>query len=236
MSVNKLKPNHIAIIMDGNGRWATQKGLDRSEGHIKGYENIKPIVMAAKKLDIKYLTLYAFSTENWNRSKEEIQFILNLAATVIDQETDELHKNKVNISHIGSKDNLPMDILNKIQRSETLTKKNNEFYLSMAFNYGSRNEIVQTIKNINVSNKEKITERKISEYLSTNKFPDPDIVIRTGGQKRLSNFLLWESAYAELFFLDVFWPNFSEKNLHDIIEDFSISAIFTSKFTSKNSP
>ena len=150
MSVNKLKPNHIAIIMDGNGRWATQKGLDRSEGHIKGYENIKPIVMAAKKLDIKYLTLYAFSTENWNRSKEEIQFILNLAATVIDQETDELHKNKVNISHIGSKDNLPMNILNKIQRSETLTKKNNEFYLSMAFNYGSRNEIVQTIKNINV--------------------------------------------------------------------------------------
>lgn len=221
MSVNKLKPNHIAIIMDGNGRWATQKGLDRSEGHIKGYENIKPIVMAAKKLNIKYLTLYAFSTENWNRSKEEIQFILNLAATVIDQETDELHKNKVNISHIGSKDNLPMDILNKIQRSETLTKKNNEFYLSMAFNYGSRNEIVQTIKNINVSNKEKITERKISECLSTNKFPDPDIVIRTGGQKRLSNFLLWESAYAELFFLDVFWPNFSEKNLHDIIEDFS---------------
>ena len=200
MSVNKLKPNHIAIIMDGNGRWATQKGLDRSEGHIKGYENIKPIVMAAKKLDIKYLTLYAFSTENWNRSKEEIQFILNLAATVIDQETDELHKNKVNISHIGSKDNLPMNILNKIQRSETLTKKNNEFYLSMAFNYGSRNEIVQTIKNINVSNKEKITERKISECLSTNKFPDPDIVIRTGGQKRLSNFLLWESAYAELFF------------------------------------
>jgi undecaprenyl diphosphate synthase len=221
MSVNKLKPNHIAIIMDGNGRWATQKGLDRSEGHIKGYENIKPIVMAAKKLDIKYLTLYAFSTENWNRSKEEIQFILNLAATVIDQETDELHKNKVNISHIGSKDNLPMNILNKIQRSETLTKKNNEFYLSMAFNYGSRNEIVQTIKNINVSNKEKITERKISECLSTNKFPDPDIVIRTGGQKRLSNFLLWESAYAELFFLDVFWPNFSEKILHDIIEDFS---------------
>lgn len=221
MSVNKLKPNHIAIIMDGNGRWATEKGLERSNGHIRGYENIKPIVIAAKELGVKYLTLYAFSTENWNRPKEEIEFILNLAANVIDKETDELNKNKVNISHLGSKDKLPSDILDKIRRSEILTKKNKEFYLSMAFNYGSRNEIVQTIKNINVLDKDKITEKKVSENLSKNKFPDPDIVIRTGGQKRLSNFLLWESAYSELFFLDIFWPDFSKKNLTDVIEEFS---------------
>ena len=221
MSVNKLKPNHIAIIMDGNGRWASDKGLERSNGHIRGYENIKPIVIAAKELGVKYLTLYAFSTENWNRPKEEIEFILNLAANVIDKETDELNKNKVNISHLGSKDKLPSDILDKILRSEILTKKNKEFYLSMAFNYGSRNEIVQTIKNINVLDKDKITEKKVSENLSKNKFPDPDIVIRTGGQKRLSNFLLWESAYSELFFLDVFWPDFSKKNLTDVIEEFS---------------
>ena len=221
MSVNKLKPNHIAIIMDGNGRWASEKGLERSQGHIRGYENIKPIVISAKKLGVKYLTLYAFSTENWNRPKEEIEFILNLAASVIDKETYELNKNKVNISHLGSKDKLPSDILDKIQQSETLTKKNNEFYLSMAFNYGSRNEIVQIIKNMNVLDKDKITEKKISDSLSSNKFPDPDIVIRTGGQKRLSNFLLWESAYAELFFSDVFWPDFSEKNLVEAIEEFS---------------
>ncbi|MEC7837763.1 MAG: polyprenyl diphosphate synthase [Chloroflexota bacterium] len=221
MSVNKLKPNHIAIIMDGNGRWASEKGLERSNGHIRGYENIKPIVIAAKELGVKYLTLYAFSTENWNRPKEEIEFILNLAANVIDKETDELNKNKVNISHLGSKDKLPSDILDKIRRSEILTKKNKEFYLSMAFNYGSRNEIVQTIKNINVLDKDKITEKKVSENLSKNKFPDPDIVIRTGGQKRLSNFLLWESAYSELFFLDIFWPDFSKKNLTDVIEEFS---------------
>ncbi len=221
MSVNKLKPNHIAIIMDGNGRWASDKGLERSNGHIRGYENIKPIVIAAKELGVKYLTLYAFSTENWNRPKEEIEFILNLAANVIDKETDELNKNKVNISHLGSKDKLPSDILDKILRSEILTKKNKEFYLSMAFNYGSRNEIVQTIKNINVLDKDKITEKKVSENLSKNKFPDPDIVIRTGGQKRLSNFLLWESAYSELFFLDVFWPDFSKNNLTDVIEEFS---------------
>ena len=221
MSVNKLKPNHIAIIMDGNGRWASEKGLERSNGHIRGYENIKPIVIAAKELGVKYLTLYAFSTENWNRPKEEIEFILNLAANVIDKETDELNKNKVNISHLGSKDKLPSDILDKIRRSEILTKKNKEFYLSMAFNYGSRNEIVQTIKNINVLDKDKITEKKVSENLSKNKFPDPDLVIRTGGQKRLSNFLLWESAYSELFFLDIFWPDFSKKNLTDVIEEFS---------------
>ena len=207
--------------MDGNGRWASDKGLERSNGHIRGYENIKPIVIAAKELGVKYLTLYAFSTENWNRPKEEIEFILNLAANVIDKETDELNKNKVNISHLGSKDKLPSDILDKILRSEILTKKNKEFYLSMAFNYGSRNEIVQTIKNINVLDKDKITEKKVSENLSKNKFPDPDIVIRTGGQKRLSNFLLWESAYSELFFLDVFWPDFSKNNLTDVIEEFS---------------
>tara|TARA_Y100000768_G_scaffold348721_1_gene297803 strand:+ start:1926 stop:2615 length:690 start_codon:yes stop_codon:yes gene_type:complete len=221
MSVNNLNPNHVAIIMDGNGRWATEKGLDRSEGHIKGYENIKPIVIAAKKLGIKYLTIYAFSTENWNRSKNEIEFILNLAASVIDQESEELNDNKVNITHLGSKENLPKEILSKIQRSEELTKQNTDFFLSVAFNYGSRNQIVKSINKIIQSEDEKINEKKLSDYLSSNKFPDPDLIIRTGGQKRLSNFLLWESAYSELFFLDVFWPDFSEKDLEKVVIDFS---------------
>tara|TARA_B100001142_G_C14289785_1_gene638464 strand:+ start:959 stop:1648 length:690 start_codon:yes stop_codon:yes gene_type:complete len=221
MSVNNLNPNHVAIIMDGNGRWATEKGLDRSEGHIKGYENIKPIVIAAKKLGIKYLTIYAFSTENWNRSKNEIEFILNLAASVIDQESEELNDNKVNITHLGSKEKLPKEILSKIQRSEELTKQNTDFFLSVAFNYGSRNQIVKSINKIIQSEDEKINEKKLSDYLSSNKFPDPDLIIRTGGQKRLSNFLLWESAYSELFFLDVFWPDFSEKDLERVIIDFS---------------
>jgi len=221
MSVNNLNPNHVAIIMDGNGRWATEKGLDRSEGHIKGYENIKPIVIAAKKLGIKYLTIYAFSTENWNRSKNEIEFILNLAASVIDQESEELNDNKVNITHLGSKEKLPKEILSKIQRSEELTKQNTDFFLSVAFNYGSRNQIVKSINKIIQSEDEKINEKKLSDYLSSNKFPDPDLIIRTGGQKRLSNFLLWESAYSELFFLDVFWPDFSEKDLERVVIDFS---------------
>lgn len=221
MSVNNLNPNHVAIIMDGNGRWATEKGLDRSEGHIKGYENIKPIVIAAKKLGIKYLTIYAFSTENWNRSRNEIEFILNLAASVIDQESEELNDNKVNITHLGSKEKLPKEILSKIQRSEELTKQNTDFFLSVAFNYGSRNQIVKSINKIIQSEDEKINEKKLSDYLSSNKFPDPDLIIRTGGQKRLSNFLLWESAYSELFFLDVFWPDFSEKDLERVIIDFS---------------
>jgi len=221
MSVNNFNPKHVAIIMDGNGRWATEKGLDRSEGHIKGYENIKPIVIAAKKLGIKFLTIYAFSTENWNRSKEEIEFILNLAASVIDKESDELNKNNVNITHLGSKDKMPKDMLNKIQRSEKLTKNNKDFFLSVAFNYGSRNQIVQSINNIIQSNEKKITEKKFSESLSKNQFPDPDLIVRTGGQKRLSNFLLWESAYSELFFLDLFWPDFSEKDLSSVMEEFS---------------
>jgi undecaprenyl diphosphate synthase len=221
MSVSNFNPKHVAIIMDGNGRWATEKGLDRSEGHIKGYENIKPIVIAAKKLGIKFLTIYAFSTENWNRSKEEIEFILNLAASVIDKESDELNKNNVNITHLGSKDKMPKDMLNKIQRSEKLTKNNKDFFLSVAFNYGSRNQIVQSINNIIQSNEKKITEKKFSESLSKNQFPDPDLIVRTGGQKRLSNFLLWESAYSELFFLDLFWPDFSEKDLSSVMEEFS---------------
>jgi undecaprenyl diphosphate synthase len=221
MSVNKLKPNHIAIIMDGNGRWAIEKGLERSEGHIKGYQNIKPIVMAAIKSGIKFLTIYAFSTENWNRSKEEIEFILNLAADVIDKESQELNENNVKISHLGSKEKLPKDIQEKIHRSEKLTENNKEFFLSVAFNYGSRNEIVETINKINLSENNYLTEKQFSENLSSNKFPDPDIIIRTGGQKRLSNFLLWESAYSELFFLDVFWPEFSEKDLTLVINEFS---------------
>ena len=221
MSVNKLKPNHIAIIMDGNGRWAIEKGLERSEGHIKGYQNIKPIVMAAIKSGIKFLTIYAFSTENWNRSKEEIEFILNLAADVIDKESQELNENNVKISHLGSKEKLPKDIQEKIHRSEKLTENNKEFFLSVAFNYGSRNEIVETINKINLSENNHLTEKQFSENLSSNKFPDPDIIIRTGGQKRLSNFLLWESAYSELFFLDVFWPEFSEKDLTLVINEFS---------------
>ena len=204
--VENTIPKHVAIIMDGNGRWASEKNLHRSKGHIKGYQNIKPITLHAKKLGIKYLTLFAFSTENWKRSKE----------------SNELNQNNINITHLGSNENLPNEMLAKINKSEKLTENNDDFFLSVAFNYGGRNEIINTVNKLLESNIQKINEDIFSSNLMTKNYPDPDIIIRTGGQKRLSNFLLWQSAYSELFFHEKFWPDFSTDDLDMIIKNYSL--------------
>ncbi len=220
MHKQSIIPNHLAIIMDGNGRWATDKGLERSNGHIKGYEQIKPIAIHAKNLGIKYLTLFAFSTENWKRSKNEIEFILDLAINVIAKESNSLNENNINITHLGNKDNLPKELVSKIHISENLTKNNDGLFLSVAFNYGSRNEIVNAVNNLLKQKIKVVDENDFNSNLMTNSFPDPDVIIRTGGQKRLSNFLLWQSAYSELFFLDKFWPDFNISDLDHIISDY----------------
>ena len=220
--VENTIPKHVAIIMDGNGRWASEKNLHRSKGHIKGYQNIKPITLHAKKLGIKYLTLFAFSTENWKRSKEEVGFIMNLALEVIIKESNELNQNNINITHLGSNENLPNEMLAKINKSEKLTENNDDFFLSVAFNYGGRNEIIDTVNKLLESNIQKINEDIFSSNLMTKNYPDPDIIIRTGGQKRLSNFLIWQSAYSELFFHEKFWPDFSTDDLDMIIKNYSL--------------
>jgi undecaprenyl diphosphate synthase len=220
MHKENTTPNHLAIIMDGNGRWATNKGLERSRGHVKGYEQIKPIALHAKKLGIKYLTLFAFSTENWKRSKNEIEFILDLAINVIAKESENLNESNINISHLGNKDNLPFELINKIQKSENLTKNNDGLFLSVAFNYGSRSEIINAVNNLLKQKNKIIDENKFVSNLMTTSFPDPDIILRTGGQKRLSNFLLWQSAYSELFFLEKFWPDFTISDLEEIVSDY----------------
>tara|TARA_B110000438_G_scaffold49480_1_gene49984 strand:- start:11183 stop:11872 length:690 start_codon:yes stop_codon:yes gene_type:complete len=220
MHKENITPNHLAIIMDGNGRWATNKGLERSMGHIKGYEQIKPIALHAKKLGIKYLTLFAFSTENWKRSKDEIEFILDLAINVIAKESKNLNESNINITHLGNKENLPSELVNKIHKSEYLTKNNNGLFLSVAFNYGSRNEIINAVNNLLKQKNKIIDENKFISNLMTNSFPDPDMILRTGGQKRLSNFLLWQSAYSELFFLEKFWPDFTTNDLEEIVSDY----------------
>ena len=220
MHKQSIIPNHVAIIMDGNGRWATHKGLERSNGHIKGYEQIKPISLHAKKLGIKYLTLFAFSTENWKRSKSEIEFILDLAINVIAKESNNLNDSNINISHLGNKDNLPLELVKKIHKSENLTKNNNGLYLSIAFNYGSRNEIINAVNHLLKQKNKDVDENIFSSNLMTNSFPDPDMIVRTGGQKRLSNYLLWQSAYSELFFLDKFWPDFNISDLDNILLDY----------------
>ena len=222
MSDNNSVPKHLAIIMDGNGRWALEKHLDRSEGHIKGYQNIKSITLMAKKLGVKYLTLFAFSTENWNRPLKEVNFIMNLALEVIIKESEELSQNNINITHLGDKKNLSTEMIQKIKKSEELTKNNNEFFLSIAFNYGARNEIINAVNKIIQKKIISIDEEIFSSNLMSKDYPDPDMIIRTGGEKRLSTFLLWQAAYAELYFEDKFWPDFKINDLERIISNYSL--------------
>ena len=222
MSKKKSIPNHIAIIMDGNGRWASERGLDRSKGHLKGYENIKPNVIYAKKIGIKCLTLFAFSTENWNRSPKEVNFIFDLASKVIYEESKFLNKNIVRIIHLGSIDNLPGKMIDRIKESEEMTKDNKDFTLAVAFNYGSRDEILRAVNKIIDSRiSSQLSEEDFESFFMTNMLSNPDVVIRTGGEKRLSNFLLWQSAYSELIFFDKFWPDFETHDLDLVIDEYN---------------
>lgn len=213
-------PRHVAIIMDGNGRWASSRGLPRSEGHRAGYENLRRVVAAASKSGVAYLTLFAFSTENWDRPNEEVTGILALAAEVIRIETEDLHSNGIRIKHVGRLDRLPQELQDQIGEAVELTRDNKGMTLGIAFDYGGRYDVVQAIQRIIEDGvaKEDVTEEMVSNYLFTSSVPDPDLVIRTGGEFRISNFLLWQSAYAEFYSSEVYWPDFDGKQLQKAFE------------------
>jgi len=220
-------PKHVALIMDGNGRWAKMKKLPRSEGHRQGTKNLKEIVRFSKNIGIKCLTVYAFSTENWTRSKDEVQFLMKLLLKFLNSELDELVENNVKINILGFEKHLNKDILTAIRRAEKKSCKNDGMIFNIAFNYGSRLEIVNAvndiIKDIKLGkiNEDRITEEIFSKYLLTKNLPDPDILIRTSGEYRLSNYLLYQLAYTEMFFTDTLWPDFSNKEYYEILKQYS---------------
>jgi undecaprenyl diphosphate synthase len=208
-------PTHIAIIMDGNGRWAQKRGLPRLEGHQAGVENLRSVISYLAKLKLKYLTLYGFSTENWKRPKAEIEGLLNLLREAIDEETLELHKNGIRIRHLGRQERLPAGLQQAIARAVELTKDNEGMTVSFAFDYGGRTEIIDAVRKIV---KEGIPPKKINEqlfdnYLYTAGLPEVDLVIRTAGELRISNFLVWQAAYSEYYFTKVLWPDFDSKEI-----------------------
>ena len=216
-------PNHIAIIMDGNGRWAKKRFLPRTAGHKAGVETIREVVKECSRLNIKYITLYAFSTENWKRPKVEIDTLMNLLVTYLKNEIRELHKNNVKITTIGDISKLPDMCIKELDRARELTKDNTGVTLNLALNYGSRFDITNAVLNIvkdcksDKINIDSINEDTIKNYLSTKSTPDPDLLIRTSGEQRLSNFLLWELAYSEFYFTDVHWPDFNRQELQKAI-------------------
>lgn len=213
---------HIAIIMDGNRRWAKEKNLPSAMGHKKGVDSLKNILRACNDFSIKYLTVYAFSTENWNRKKEEVEFLMNLVAVTLTNELAEMHKENVQIHFIGDLTKLS-DKLQKILANAVETTKNNTgVVLQIALNYGSRDEIVHAVQKIVESGvkSDKIDEQLISENLYTAGVPDPDILIRTGGEQRISNYLLWQIAYSEIIIRSEFWPDFDKNSLKDSILEF----------------
>jgi len=207
-------PRHIGIIMDGNGRWAEARGLSRSEGHRRGIEAVRRAVATALDRGIEYLTLFGFSSENWSRPPEEVDFLLRLLRLFIRRDLADLHKQGVKVRIIGDRDRLPADIRAMIDDAERLTVSNDRLHLIVAFNYGSRNEIVSAVHRIvekvqaGKLDARTIDEATVSEHLDTAAIPDPDLIVRTSGEQRLSNFLLWQSSYSELVFLPVHWPDF----------------------------
>lgn len=216
-------PQHVAVIMDGNGRWAKAHGMERNYGHQEGVTSVRKIVEAARKVNLKYLTLYTFSTENWNRPEEEVHALMSLLVTAIHRETPDLIKNNIRLMAIGNLDRLPENARKTLGDCIEQTSKNTGTTVVLALSYSARWEITEATKRIatEVANGtltlDEITESKISGYLTTNNIPDPDLLIRTGGEKRISNFLLWQISYAELYFTDIFWPEFREEEFYDAI-------------------
>lgn len=214
--------SHIAIIMDGNRRWAKDRNLPTAVGHKKGVEALKNTLRACNDFGVKYLTVYAFSTENWNRKKEEVDFLMNLVAVTLTNELEEMHKENVQIHFIGDISGLSTNLQKILKNAEEKTKNNTGVSLQIALNYGSRAEITTAIKKIVESkvSADKITEELVNSYLYTRNIPDPDLLIRTGGEKRISNYLLWQIAYSEILVLKEFWPEFDKKLLADSIIEF----------------
>ena len=214
--MNPLK--HVAIIMDGNGRWGLKNKNSRNAGHKEGLSTVEKVIKETIRNNIKFLTLYAFSTENWKRPKKEINFLFNLLENFLKNRIDDLHKQNIKLKIIGVK-NFSKKLNNLLKSSEKKTFKNNKLQINLALNYGSKSELINAIKKIKKS-KEKITEKNFVKYLHTKNIPDPDLLIRTGNTKRLSNFLLWQLAYAEIFFEKKLWPEFTAKDYSNIIKRF----------------
>ena len=216
-------PTHIAIIMDGNGRWAKSRFLPRTAGHKAGVETIRKVVKEADRLGLQYLTLYAFSTENWKRPKLEVDALMNLLVTYLKNEIDELHKNNVKLTAVGDFEKLPEACVKELHSAMDKTKDNTGVHLNLALNYGGRNDIREAVVEIAKEYKEgkisleDITEERIKKHLSTGEIPDPDLVIRTSGEQRLSNFLLWDIAYSEFYYTDIHWPDFDGEELEKAI-------------------
>ena len=215
-------PQHVAIIMDGNGRWAKKRGLPRLAGHEAGGRNIRPVVKIFADYGVRYLTLYAFSTENWNRPRIEVAGLLSLLAKKIDQETRAFHQENIRLVHVGRLDRLSQKIREKVQAAVELTKNNTGLTLCLAFDYGGRDEIVQTARRIASAGTpgNDIDESMFTRYLYSADIPDPDLIIRTGGESRLSNFLLWQAAYSELYFTPVLWPDFGLKDVEEALSEY----------------
>jgi undecaprenyl diphosphate synthase len=216
-------PRHIAIIMDGNGRWAKQRGLPRSEGHRQGTENLRRIIRAVVEQGIPILTIYAFSTENWGRPRREVRMLMRILEMVIDRELDELHREGVQLRHIGELEGIDPVLQRKVRHACELTRNNARLILNVAFNYGGRDEIVHAVRRIVADgySADQITEGLISSYLYTSDLPDPDLIIRTGGEMRISNFLIWQSAYSEYFSTPDYWPDFDRAHLIEALRDYA---------------
>jgi len=220
-------PAHIAIIMDGNGRWASARGLPRIAGHRQGAESVRRAVEGCMEIGVSYLTLFGFSSENWKRPAAEVTDLMSLLKRYLQSEIAELHKNGVRLRVIGERSRLAADLVSLIENAERMTEANTKLQLILALNYGSRMEIATAARNLAAAVQaglvrlEAIDERLFAGFLGTADVPDPDLVLRTSGEQRLSNFLLWQSAYAELVFLDVLWPDFNKSHLEDAIHEFN---------------
>ena len=209
--------NHVAFIMDGNGRWGQKRKKGRNFGHLNGVKTVKKIVEASIKLKIPIVTFYVFSTENWKRPKSEINFLFKLIVSYFKQELNNISKNGIRIKILGKIKNLPSKVYSSLAKTVKITKKNKKIIVNLAINYGSKDEIINAIKKIN---KNKITVKELEKNLFTKDLPNPEILVRTGGHKRLSNFMLWQLAYSEIYFLDKLWPDFNYNDLKKIVMNF----------------
>lgn len=214
------KPQHIAVIMDGNGRWAKARGKNRTAGHRKGVDSVLKTIKHCAKLGIDYLTMYTFSTENWSRPKREVNILMRLFSQLLDKEVPELYKNNVRIFFAGRRSRLKKELIEKMEHAESLTKKNDGLTLILAIDYGGRQEIVDAVKKACSSGNDmdSLTVEDFRQYLYLPDIPDPDIIIRTANEMRISNYLIWQAAYAEIYVTDKFWPDFDEKELEAAIE------------------
>jgi len=219
-------PYHVAVIMDGNGRWAKRRGLPRNLGHKKGIERIEEIIKCAKKLGIKILTLFAFSTENWSRPEKEVSFLFSYLKRFLKRKKEFLLQERIRVNFIGRRDRLDKELLEEMKNIEKLTRKNDALIINLAIDYGGRWDILNAAKRLwkeakrKKINLEKIEEEDFKKYLALGEFPYPDLLIRTSGEKRISNFLLWQSAYTEFYFPEVLWPDFDKKELEKAVEEY----------------